>query len=330
MPNLPGILLHGRPWKRSAARIAHGLSIPYTDHYSAARRLPFLVRWGSVDSVLYTPDLVINKKIAITGSSDKYQANQLLADDDVPCPKVTSLVSTAITEFGYPILGRMRHHFGGQGVRLYLQRTDFQRYGESDYYMPYIPKVREFRVYVGQFIDYDDWTNYYHWMCDNGLTNHMVLARGFDDGMYASLKVSEKIQVRSPLSSEDERYNGMTNEAAQSIIWNWASGYSYRAPVDTEYTDVLEPAIRSVAALGLTFGAVDVMISDESYGHPSAPYVLEVNTAPAVESQHTKSVLVSYIQNAINSRLDEQIFSTYYLPQAGIPLDGGVYEELEE
>jgi RimK-like ATP-grasp domain len=64
-------------------------------------------------------------------------------------------------------------------------------------------------------------------------------------------------------------------------VWNWANGYAYHfvQPNDAE-PRMKKLAVRAVDALGLDFGAVDIMLDkDDHY------YVLEVNTAPGVEGR---------------------------------------------
>lgn len=58
-------------------------------------------------------------------------------------------------------------------------------------------------------------------------------------------------------------------------VQNYAQGYRFRTPARTLNRDRLDAATGAVAALGLDFGAVDLLV-----GQDNNPYVLEVNTAP--------------------------------------------------
>lgn len=62
----------------------------------------------------------------------------------------------------------------------------------------------------------------------------------------------------------------------QAHIRNHGSGYRFRAPRKRLHSNRLNAAINAVAAHGLDFGAVDLIVSDDG-----KPYVLEVNTAPS-------------------------------------------------
>jgi hypothetical protein len=59
-------------------------------------------------------------------------------------------------------------------------------------------------------------------------------------------------------------------------VRNFASGYRFRAPSRRLHNARLNSAVAAVDALGLDFGAVDLIVGDDG-----AHYVLEVNTSPA-------------------------------------------------
>jgi len=63
-----------------------------------------------------------------------------------------------------------------------------------------------------------------------------------------------------------------------AVPWvrNYKHGYRFRAPRRGLHQSRLDAAKNAVAALGLDFGAVDIIIGDDNL-----EYVLEVNTAPA-------------------------------------------------
>jgi glutathione synthase/RimK-type ligase-like ATP-grasp enzyme len=71
----------------------------------------------------------------------------------------------------------------------------------------------------------------------------------------------------------------------QSLIRNYDNGWVF-AVNNVTWVDraaevsVREAAVKAVAALGLDFGAVDIVVGKRD----SRPYVLEVNTAPGIES----------------------------------------------
>lgn len=68
--------------------------------------------------------------------------------------------------------------------------------------------------------------------------------------------------------------------ADQKLIRNRSNGWVFtRNDIDPLPQDALTQAVNAVAALGLDFGAVDLVIGRDD----ELAYVLEVNTAPGLE-----------------------------------------------
>lgn len=65
-------------------------------------------------------------------------------------------------------------------------------------------------------------------------------------------------------------------EQYQPWLRNYATGYRFRAPRRRLHNARLNDAVAAVAALGLDFGAVDLLVADNG-----SHYVLEVNTSPS-------------------------------------------------
>ena len=60
-------------------------------------------------------------------------------------------------------------------------------------------------------------------------------------------------------------------------VRNYKTGYRYRAPAREPHSSRTEWAVKAVAALGLDFGAVDMLL----FGYDEECAILEINTAPA-------------------------------------------------
>lgn len=70
--------------------------------------------------------------------------------------------------------------------------------------------------------------------------------------------------------------NGRSKE-----VWNWHNGFAYQFVRPEAVQDKLKQlAVDAVAALGLDFGAVDIILGADRWY-----YVLEVNTAPGVQDR---------------------------------------------
>jgi len=81
-------------------------------------------------------------------------------------------------------------------------------------------------------------------------------------------------------------------------VRNYASGHRFRAPRKRLHMERLNAAVTAVEALGLDFGAVDLIVSDSG-----AHYVLEVNTSPSC-SPRTGAAYVSAFARMLG--LDEE------------------------
>lgn len=74
--------------------------------------------------------------------------------------------------------------------------------------------------------------------------------------------------------------------ADQKLIRNHDNGWVFcPRPVEDLPADCAEQAVKAIAALGLDFGAVDIVVGKKD----ALAYVLEVNTAPGIESEGLKA-----------------------------------------
>lgn len=90
--------------------------------------------------------------------------------------------------------------------------------------------------------------------------------------------------------------NGVEQTNDQKLIRNHGNGWVFGPrPIENLPADVIEQAIKAVASLGLDFGAVDCIVGKKD----SLAYVLEVNTAPGIESEGLKAAY----QQAFTNRL---------------------------
>lgn len=147
--------------------IGSALQIPFgsnpEDGYDQGNAVDFLIRWGTrkkrrMDEQYPT---VLNKCEAIEKASDKLLSLSIMREAGVNVPNWAESLDEAIEEFGYPLLGRTINHARGTDINLILQRADARRQS-SDYFLQYIPTVREFRIHVvrdkvirvqGKFLD---------------------------------------------------------------------------------------------------------------------------------------------------------------------------------
>jgi hypothetical protein len=233
-----------------------------------------LIRWGNrrnpeADDCYNT---VLNDEQSIKNASDKFESLFTMAEAGINCPMPSEEWEEIHEQYGYPILGRTFHHARGTDINLILQRRDVRRIA-SDYYIPYIPTNREYRIHV--------------------VRNKVIRIQG--------------------------KYLDFPEQAV-SHIRNYENGYRFRTPNVNLKPDRLEAAIKAVFCLGLDFGAVDLIISDDGNY-----YVLEVNTAPSC-SRKTGEAYVKQFANLLG--VDNEQISLQSL--AGLETEERDSEEEED
>lgn len=119
-------------------------------------------------------------------------------------------------------------------------------------------------------------------------------------------------------------------ELAVPWIRNYATGYRFRAPRRQLNGSRVEAAVNAVRALGLDFGAVDLLI-----GNDGLEYVLEVNTAPSC-SPLTARQYVTEFQRLLNLPSEQVDYGTLSQlsddqddSDAETPIDDEITEEEE-
>lgn len=191
-----------------------------------------LIRWGtSAKSKVYSGN-VFNKREAVGNATDKFLALEILRKARIPVPVFGSDLSVFDN---LPILWRGRNHHAGNEFRLIKTLKDFRdevkRGPTEGYYMDFIDKVREYRIY--------------------STADETIIC-------YEKLK---------------------TKSVTCPYRWNREFGYSQeqckRISKNTSCALIL--ANRCIKALGLDFGAVDIIETKDG-----RLYVIEVNTGPTL------------------------------------------------
>jgi len=229
-------LVYHKKSKPTGERIGQALQIAHGFDPREDTERDILIRWGSqsVGQIDNTYETVINPSFGIRNASDKLGSLQMMADwsdeqeeESILTPDWDEDPEALVERAGYPILGRKRHHARGTDIQLCLQRRDFNK--RRDYYVEYIPTVREYRIHV--------------------IGEEVIRVQG--------------------------KFLDIPN---QKLAWvrNYTTGYRFRAPKKRLRPVRLKMAVNAVKAVGLDFGAVDLLVADNN-----ETYILEVNTAPS-------------------------------------------------
>ena len=214
--------------------------------HSPRRENKVVIVWGAKpdSSLNYSRHKWINTIDSVNRNRHKYNSLHIMGDYGVSVPKSLNnysddIYDTLMNECR-AIIGRRYYHQGGTEFHVCLSKMDINRARDNgaDYFIKYIPKRNEFRFHI---------------------MDRKVI------------RVSQK--VRKTELEEGESYDDQ--------CWSHNKGWRFRGlrldnPLITE--DLKRESIRSLEALGMDFGAVDI-IEDED----GKPFVLEINSAPGLE-----------------------------------------------
>ena len=194
---------------------------------------------------------VVNPREMVQAASNKRQARIAFQEAEVPSPKLF-LRGSDITKAELPVIGRTSYHNKGKGFWFCKTLNEVRRAVErgATHFLEFVPKTREYRV---------------HTFCKKRAFGKE--SRKTED--YVSVKLVEKV------------WQGKNKPDPGQVQKNHEFGWVFLGHQDRreEELDVVRYAAKqAIAALGLDFGAVDVMyrIKDKR------PYVLEVNSTPSL------------------------------------------------
>lgn len=231
-----------------------------------------VINWGNPrvpEDWNITSALMLNYPYEVGRAANKLQAFRRMRANDVRTPYHTTNLSEAQQWFrdGTIVLGRdLINGSGGRGITVYHpDECNVNDIGEHRFYVPYIKKKREFRIHVGLELNNPD---------------------------PQVIFIQEK-KRRAAENRDNESYN--------SYIRNYSNEWVFaHNDLDPVPAGVITQAFRAVRALGLQFGAVDVVYNQ----HYDNAYVLEVNTACGLQGE-TINRYVSYFEG-IRNQLAEQ------------------------
>lgn len=235
-------------------RVQGGYPKRFASMIKAGGKPKIVINLGVTDDIPYNGEM-INTQDMVRAASNKKKARQIFAEQGVPAPELF-LKSSEINKGDLPVIGRTSYHHKGQGFwfcKTLANVRSASREGAT-HFMEFIPNTREYRVHTFIKKKYRE-----------------VEKRELDH--YVSIKISEKAWLGEgkPKTNEPQK--------------NHEFGWSFMAPKSRreEELDVVRHAAKqAIAALGLDFGAVDVMYRVRS----KQPYVLEVNSTPSLSDEN--------------------------------------------
>lgn len=259
------VLYHPRT-RPTGRKLATALGVPgATRPHNVIGQNMAILRWGSQRALPYASTGIteLNGIRSLALSSDKLRSLHILSNSghiEEPLGLIPfgtspeSVLEQAARSFswvGEPIiLGRNRHGSKGTDIRVYVP-------------LSVLSILREKYTSLNQRIQ--------------SYTSH-DLPRGHElYTLYVPNTREYRVHVfRDRVLRVQGKYLDHPDQHTIPYIKNYTQGYRFRAPNRELHSDRLELAKRAVSALGLDFGAVDLIV-----GEDGKPYFLEVNTAPA-------------------------------------------------
>lgn len=224
-----------------------------------------VINLGTTDDYPYDGRM-LNCQNMVRSAANKKGARKVFAEKGIPAPELYILPGK-IPKDAYPVIGRTSYHSKGKGFWFCKNAAAVKSASNAGatHFLKFIPKTREYRVHT--FIK----------------SQHQGLSpeeRKADH--YVSIKISEK------------GWTGETEPDPNEPQKNHTFGWVFMGPQnrsEEELNVVRHVAKNAIAALGMDFGAVDVMF----HIHSKRPYVLEVNSTPSLADENADTC-ARYVQ----------------------------------
>jgi hypothetical protein len=215
-----------------------------------------VINLGVTDDLPYE-GAVLNDKEMVQAASNKKKARAVFAERGIPAPAFYPQPG-AVSKSDLPVVGRTSYHHKGRGFWFCKTLADVRRAAKAGatHFLEFIPNTREYRVHTFIKRKYRD-----------------VEPEKRELDHYVSIKISEKVWQGEgkPDTAEPQK--------------NHEFGWVFLGPQNRreEELDVVRYAAKqAIAALGLDFGAVDVMYRIRT----KRCYVLEVNSTPSMSDDN--------------------------------------------
>jgi len=270
----------GRALRKMLAGLHGGKVIGgYPNRFSSILRKStpdYVINLGTTGDIRYNGKIV-NPKEMVRAASNKKQARIAFQKAEVPAPKLF-LRGSDVAKADLPVIGRTSYHNKGKGFWFCKTLAEVKRAVDrgATHFLEFVPKTREYRV---------------HSFCKKRAFGKED--RETDD--YASVKLVEKV------------WQGKNKPDPRQIQKNHEFGWVFLGQQDRreEELDVVRFAAKqAMAALGLDFGAVDVMYKIKD----KRPYVLEVNSTPSLadDTADTCEVYAKRILSMLGEKTDKK------------------------
>jgi len=217
-----------------------------------------------------------NTRNAVKTALSKLKTLTILKEAGVPALEATGDTSVAEQWYneGLLVLARRDGLSGGRGITKLHKDTPTTGFPIVDFFVKYWKKTHEYRVHVFRRPDSDGWQG-----PSTPLPSHNVI----------------DIQQKRRRTNWDGPYDPMI----RNFDNGWVFCHDNIKGTETELESIKTTARQAVAALGLDFGAVDILARFNEAGTLRKHVVCEINTAPGLEGK-TLDCYVQAIRGYIN------------------------------
>jgi hypothetical protein len=232
--------------------------------------------------------ILVNDPSKVKAAISKVTSYERFKEAGVPIVEFTTelAVATGWKVEGHNVLSRRDGLSSGSGISFSKDTGDVK---QSDFYVKYFPKTHEYRVHVFR-------------KPGGGDNGNAEWGTGLDS--FSVIDITQKKRTTPGDGNEGMEANRTLHQrVVRSLENGWVHAHeNLHLPGDFK-DKISEAAIKAVVALGLDFGAVDIIaqFGTKNTGKLYGFAVLEVNTAPGLGNQVT---LEAYC-NAIKGLYEE-------------------------
>lgn len=244
----------------SAKALAEALGIKRVKHDGRVIKVDTLINWGaSVFKRAVGFDRILNCPDAVKKAANKLETFKALAEAEVSKPLCTTdreIAEIWIADEGHAVVCRtVLNGHSGEGIVI---AETVEQLVDAPLYTRYIKKKEEYRIHVFRNPENDE----------------------EGDPVYDAFFIQRKARKKE-----------VPDEEVNWKVRNLAGGFIF-ANKDVEVADeAKQEAVKAVNALGLDFGAVDII-----QGTDGKFYVLEVNTACGLEGTTLEKYVAKFQQ----------------------------------
>ena len=126
----------------------HEVQCVLNGEFNSKPKPNILIRWNDATTKLDAP-IEVNTAQMVCLMNDKVKTRQILIENNISVPKTYFSKDEMLNnQVNFPLIGRKTRHSQGRRMKILRRKRDIVRDRSSTYWSEFIPKDREFRVFV--------------------------------------------------------------------------------------------------------------------------------------------------------------------------------------